>query len=230
MANYNIRGGLGTQILSLYTCYALALENKTSVDKIYFNGGNYSPFVKDQNIIFFDDLLSFKDKPVVEFINGTNKTSPFNQSNIKLLFKHWEEIQTLVCLKKSYRQSLWDVLHIRQLDRALVSIDKFDSIREKSILRWKIISDDPAVCSKYNLEKTDGTISDWETVLCANKVLGGYSTFTLLAAILNPKMQLDIISRENCIPGILSDSDWEAINMYVDEFENIKFEKLDWVN
>ena len=37
----NVRGGLGTQIISVMMAYAMAIENKETVDTLYFNYGNY---------------------------------------------------------------------------------------------------------------------------------------------------------------------------------------------
>ena len=52
MANFNVRGGLGTQIISVMMAYAIAHEYNEKVEKIYFNVGNYSnPLTKDINII-----------------------------------------------------------------------------------------------------------------------------------------------------------------------------------
>ena len=92
MANYHIRGGLGTQIISVMMAYAMAIENK---DTLYFNYGNYfNPLTKDINIWFIDDVLYFKTKkPKVVSIVGQGKVDISSTNNIELLAKNIEEVR-----------------------------------------------------------------------------------------------------------------------------------------
>ena len=223
MAEFHIRGGLGTQILSLYACYAIAIENNETVDKLYFNHGFYSSETKEPNIIFVDKIVRFRKKPEFVIVQGTNKTSPFTHRNVNLIVKHWKRIQEEVFLKKSIQQTNERIIHIRQKDRALVAIEKFDKLITNDIT---VISDDPSVYQRYNIEAVDDTISDWEKICSADIVVGGYSTYTLIAGMMNPNMNLYIIRKEDCNSRLLSDDDWNALNIYVSAFSNIRWISL----
>ena len=225
MAEFHIRGGLGTQILSLYACYAIAIEKNQTVDKLIFNQGFYSSAVKDPNIVFVGNILGFRNKPECATVNGTNKTSPFMKSNVDLIIKHWNAIQQEVFLLKKYEQTNENILHIRQLDRALVSLDKYDKLFYSDI-NYTVVSDDPLVYKRYGLECVDDTMNDWERIISASNVVGGYSTFTLLAGMLNPNLQLSIVREEDSNSHMLSENDWSALNMYVKAFPNIEWVAL----
>lgn len=225
MAEFHIRGGLGTQILSLYACYAIAIEKNQTVDKLIFNHGFYSSETKDPNIVFVDSILGFRNKPEYAIVYGTNKTSPFIKSNVSLIIKHWNAIQQEVFLLKQYEQTNENILHIRQLDRALVSLDKFDKLFYSDI-NYTVVSDDPLVYKRYGLEYVDDTMNDWERIISASSVVGGYSTFTLLAGMLNPKLKLSIVRKENSNSHMLSENDWSALDMYVEAFPNIEWVAL----
>ena len=149
MAEFNIRGGLGTQILSLCACYAIAIEKNQTVSKLIFNHGSYTADTKDPDIVFVDSILGFKNKPEYAIVNGTSKTSPFVRSNANLIIKHWDAIQQEVFLKKKYRQTSENIVHIRQKDRAIVSIEKFDKLISNDTV---VISDDPLVYKRYGIE------------------------------------------------------------------------------
>jgi hypothetical protein len=228
MAEFHVRGGLGTQILSLYACYAIAIENNLTIDRLIFNHGFYPPEIaklKDANVIFVDNILEFRNKPEYVTINGTNKTSPFTPTNVGLIIKHWDAIQKEIFLKKKYEQTNEHILHIRQKDRALVLLDRFDSL-VYSDNNYTIISDDAAVYQRYNIKAADDTIDDWERIISAKSVTGGYSTFTLLAGMLNPNLKLYIVRKENSVSHLLSDSDWNAVDRYVNAFSNIEWVSL----
>jgi hypothetical protein len=223
MAEFHIRGGLGTQILSLYACYAIAIEKNETVDKLLFNHGFYSSDTKEPNIIFVDKIVRFKQKPEFVIVQGTNKTSPFTTQNVNLIIKHWDRIQQEVLPKKKLEQTNERIIHIRQKDRALVPIEKFDKLITSDVT---VISDDPLVYQRYGIEAVDDTVKDWERICSATMVMGGYSTYTLLAGMLNPNMKLYFIRKEDCVSRMLSGEDWNALDMYVNAFDNINWVTL----
>lgn len=227
MAEFHIRGGLGTQALSIYAAYAIALETNQTVDRLYFNHGNYPSETKDANIVFVDSIFQFRNKPEFIIVNGVAKTSAFNVSNAALIIKHWNAIQQEVFLKKQHEQTEKYIVHIRRIDRALVPIEKFDDITHMltaANINYDILSDDPLVYKRYGTRQaSNDPVLDWETILSAKTVYGGFSTFTLLAGMLNPNLKLLIVRKECCDSSIVSDSDWIAIDMYVREFRNINW-------
>ena len=223
MAEFNIRGGLGTQILSLCACYAIAIEKNQTVTKLIFNHGSYTTETKDPNIVFVDSIINFKNKPEYAIVNGTSKTSPFIRSNANLVIKHWNAIRQEIFLKKKYEQTNEKIVHIRQKDRAMVSIDKFDKLISNDTV---VISDDPLVYKRYGIEAIDDTIGDWERMCSAASVIGGYSTYTLIASMLNQNLELSIVRKEDSVSNMLSEEDWNVLYMYVDHFPNINWISL----
>lgn len=231
MADYHIRGGLGTQIMSIFAAYAIAIETGNTVDKFIFNTGNYPPGVNDVGVWFADDFLEFKNRPAVEFCKGTNKTSAFKEPNVSLILKHWERIKEEVHIKPRLivDNNSDFVLHIRQADRPIVSMDKYDALVSQLDLLGPlvIVSDEEAVLKRYDVDRNnDTTVDDWLLVLNSFRTIGGYSAYTLVAAMLNPNTELFIINRENSNADLLLESDWAAINKYVDFFPNIHWTRI----
>jgi hypothetical protein len=123
MISIPVRGGLGTQILSLYAGYALAEETGETIGEVVFNSGGYPPEALangDIDRVYFDDLLEFANRPNIISKPGTQKTSAFHEPNLSLLFKHWDKLQEKVWLKLQFVKSARELIHIRQGDRTLV--------------------------------------------------------------------------------------------------------------
>jgi hypothetical protein len=234
MAEFHIRGGLGTQILSVYAAHALALERDTIVSDIKFNTGNYPRNDHDLDRIYIDDLLEFESRPNISSINGTNKTLPFKEPQFSLLLKHWDEVKTKVWLKPAIKnQTNETIVHIRQTDRPLLAIEKFDALIDSLSLASHypyenyqpiIISEDESVIQRYKLQPVSDALADWKRILNAKTVYGAYSTFTLLAAALNPDQKLFFFSQENCDdPSLILQDDWCKIRQLVELFGNVEW-------
>jgi len=225
MAEFHIRGGLGTQILSVYAAYALAIEQRITISNIKFNGGNYPRNDHDLDRIYIDDLLEFESRPNISSINGTNKTLPFKEPQFSLLLKHWDEVKTKVWLKPAIKnQTNETIIHIRQTDRPLVAIEKFDSLIESFPNHPIIISEDESVIQRYKLQPVSDALADWKRILNAKTVYGAYSTFTLLAAALNPDQKLFFFSQEKCDdPSLILQDDWCKIRQLVELFGNVEW-------
>jgi hypothetical protein len=216
MASYHIRGGLGTQIISVMMAYAMAIENKETVDTLYFNYGNYfNPLTKDINIWFIDDVLYFKTKkPDVVSIAGQEKINISSISNIALLAKNIEEVRKNL-RPRLYFQTRKTLLHMRGLDRALVRPDTYKKFElgEKPDL---VLTDDDKLEGQ-----TGDPVKDWRKVLTARRVIGGYSNYTISCALLNPKQTLEIIGKDYSWGG--DEKLWKAVDKLVDCFPNIGY-------
>jgi len=225
MTEFHVRGGLGTQILSVYAAYALAIERGTTVSHIKFNTGNYPRNDHNLDRIYIDDILEFESRPEISSINGTNKTLPFKEPQFSLLLKHWNQIKTKVWLKSEIKnQTNETIIHIRQTDRPLVAIEKFDRLINSFPQRPIIISEDKSVIDRYGLESMSDALVDWKRILNAQSVYGAYSTFTMLAAALNPDQKLFFFSQENCDdPNLILQDDWYKIRQLVELFGNIEW-------
>lgn len=232
LADYNIRGGLGTQIFSFLTCYAIAIENKETVDTVFFNGGNYiqdKSIIKDMDRIFIYDILEFCNSvniPKIILVSGNNKTLPFKNPNAALLRKHWFEIMKNIKLKRLTEQTEEVIAHIRGTDRALVNPERFLNPSRFDFIGMcqSAISEDIDICKRLMIDPNTDTLEDWYRVLNAKAVLGGYSTFTLLAGALNPNLKLTIISKEKSDNSkLIPDEEWKNLELFVEMFPNISF-------
>ncbi len=220
MSEYPIRGGLGTQIMSIFAVYAHAIEHNNTVDKIWHNGGGYGPITKDTNIMFYEDVLKFKNTPKFEMIDGRNKTSAFREPYTSLILKHWYKILDNV-YAPGKGQNHKNIIHIRQLDRAFVNQEQWAFLKNK-FPDYEIIGDEE--------ENANDTVEDWHTIFGANQVIGSYSAYTLSAAMLNKNLNLKIISPAFCNRSIMDEQSWNAVRKIVfgpsptfRHFPNIKF-------
>ena len=221
MISIPVRGGLGTQILSLYAGYALAEETGKTIGEVVFNSGGYPPEALangDIDRVYFDDLLEFADRPNIISKPGTQKTSAFHEPNLSLLFKHWEKLQEKVWLKLQFVKSARELIHIRQGDRTLVPIDMFDQLVEQKPYA-KIISDRTWVYERYNAPQSFDVIKDWRAIISSRNIYAGFSTYVLLSGMLNPTQDVYFFSRKSSV-GPSSFSDWSAIEKYVERFPN----------
>ena len=225
MANFNVRGGVGTQIISVMMAYAIAHEYNEKVEKIFFNVGNYSnPLTKDINIWFLDDIITYKSPHIFGFskppeiipVIGQNKIDISAPRHIKTLARHINVVRKQL-KTKMFIQNRRTVLHMRGLDRAIVPKYVYDKIRDIEN-PGLVLSDDD------RLTKTTGNdaVSDWKQILCSRRVIGGYSNYTISSALLNPKQSLEIIGREHSL-GKGGHMVWKVVDRLVDNFPNIKY-------
>ena len=215
----NVRGGLGTQILSLYTAYAMAEEAGVPMGRVMFNTDNYPPESmknNDINRIYFDDLLEFANRPEIYSVSGTAKTNAFHVGNIKILLRNWDKLQEKVWLRSKPKTLNRELIHIRQGDRALVNIEKFDKLishKPDAV----VISDKTWVYDRYKIKPTNDVLIDWYEVFRSKVVYAGFSSYVLLSGMFNKEQEVYFFGKDK---SDLPFRAWDAVEAYVDGLPN----------
>ena len=231
----HVRGGLGFQILGLIGAMSESIANCDPISEVTLNFGHYpnapiygEKFKYDRNYLseIFD--LPF---PVITQI-GTEKYSFFRPLVIARVIRHLPAIREALSLKKtSYANSGHyhkTVVHVRHLDRHIVSHETYCHVMAVNPGCF-IMTDDyesalykfPGIPVSHNQE-----IDDWCNLarnIETRTVIGGVSSFTISAALLNPLLDLRIVSRDNSIEGPLTETDWESVRLLTELVPNISF-------
>lgn len=232
---YNVRGGLGTQVLSLFAAYAAQIQLRydkpglvfaTPIDTIILNKGGYPAGVLDVGTMFFEDVVEFVDHhylPKYSVSDGTDKLSSFREPNISNILNHWVSLSNGIVRKKSdITPNGNSILHVRQIDRPLVSMSIYRALYRNNHSDYIVITDSEAVRHDFGGHMYTA-IADWRTLINAKSVLGGYSTFTLLAGMLNRDLEVNIICKEQSVQKMMAPEDWSAVDRYVEAFDNINW-------
>ena len=97
MLTYQIRGGLGTQLLNLMAAYGDAFEKGKDIEKIVLNFFNYPDGLREVNIDFISKTIEHHLK--VETKSGTDKFAIFNKDRIENVKKHIHKIRRSMPIK-----------------------------------------------------------------------------------------------------------------------------------
>ena len=194
-----VRGGLGTQLMSLCTDYA---EYGTHVTKILYCLQGYLPEhqkVMKTEVIgrkYLENILNFHSD--ITFIgDGGGKTSlALERLEHMLLFR--EDVLSLASIKEAKGFSD-NILHVRKWDSDLLNDDDYKYLIDKYNCQH-IITDNPEYCKTFGLkmsEDPENETLDWlrlanSSVTCT----GPYSTFTLMAAFYNPNLDLKVLVKD----------------------------------
>tara|TARA_R110000850_G_scaffold5483_4_gene22695 strand:+ start:547 stop:1293 length:747 start_codon:yes stop_codon:yes gene_type:complete len=242
MFHYNIRGGLGTQVLQFVNVYADALEKGLTDDRleITLNFGNYDDWFYSNpgnhivDLDFISLLFDFEPFPNIKNKIGTNKSNCFNKKSAINMVKYRDKIIDLMKFK-SYSFTPFDkeyVLHTRTKDRQLISrneyiyyMNKFDS--------GIIIGDDSKFCKSlteendnWSLSNNETSVNDWLSLATGNnKVISSFTTYTLAAAYFNPNSKFYIL--KNDPKKLVRNSDWETVDYFIKEFNNLEYAYLE---
>ena len=237
MLTYQIRGGLGTQLLNLMAAYGDAFEKGKDIEKIVLNFFNYPDGLREVNIDFISKTIEHYLK--VETKSGTDKFAIFNKDRIENVKKHIDKIRRVMPIKLNDMKPIAEtILHVRQLDRPLVSINTYiDIIVDKDGLEpWIIIGDDMKTLqniidssesfvnhSPYN----NDSVREWFMLCKSRLVVGGFSSYVLSAALLNPGLQYKMIKKGMCNEEHLTGYDWKCLDLFVELFDNINWMNYD---
>ena len=237
MLTYQIRGGLGTQLLNLMAAYGDAFEKGKDIEKIVLNFFNYPDGLREVNIDFISKTIEHHLK--VETKSGTDKFAIFNEDRIENVKKHIDKIRRSMPVKLNDMKPIAEtILHVRQLDRPLVSINTYiDIIVDKDGLEpWIIIGDDMKTLqniidssesfvnhSPYN----NDSVREWFMLCKSRLVVGGFSSYVLSAALLNPGLEYKMIKKGKCNEEHLTGYDWKCLDLFVELFDNINWMNYD---
>ena len=237
MLTYQIRGGLGTQLLNLMAAYGDAFEKGKDIEKIVLNFFNYPDGLREVNIDFISKTIEHYLK--VETKSGTDKFAIFNKDRIENVKKHIHKIRRSMPIKLNDMKPIAEtILHVRQLDRPLVSVNTYiDIIVDKDGLEpWIIIGDDMKTLqniidssesfvnhSPYN----NDSVREWFMLCKSRLVVGGFSSYVLSAALLNPGLEYKMIKKGKCNEEHLTGYDWKCLDLFVELFDNINWMNYD---
>lgn len=227
---YDIRGGLGTQMLSMFAVYADALSKGYEVNRICLNTGGYPDGVRDVGVNFMPQLFDFKDPDFfTEDKLGTRKFNPFEPEHLTLMLDYWPEIrERFVVNVDSAPTNHMKYFHMRGLDRKYITIEKMWRIYNHLYRDFYIMSDDLEIYKSGHEKIISGcgqnALEDWNTMaLNAHMIVGPYSTFTLSMAMLNEKINLYIMHPAMYDGVQMIDKDYKAIDRICKEFTNINW-------
>ena len=233
MLTYQIRGGLGTQVLNLMAAYGDAFDKGQDIKKVVLNFYNYPPGLREVNINFLSQVLLHKFD--VETTNGTDKFPIFNEERIKKVHKHIDRIrQVIPVVKPNQKPAGMPIMHVRQIDRPLVPLSTYRKL-VCFFPRCMVIGDDVAAVSRVMISgETHGetfksphdndSVQEWFMVYNSRVVVGGFSSYILSAALLNPRVQYLMLSKKTCSEDLITENDWKCLDLFTKLFDNI-----DWM-
>ena len=237
MLTYQIRGGLGTQLLNLMAAYGDAFAKDKDIEKIVLNFFNYPDGLREVNIDFISKTIEHHLK--VETKSGTEKFAIFDKGRIENVKKHIHKIRRAMPIKLNDMKPIAEtILHVRQLDRPLVSVNTYiDIIVDKDSLEpWIIIGDDMRTLqniidsseSFVNHSPYDNdSVREWFMLCKSRLVVGGFSSYVLSAALLNPGLEYKMIKKGKCNDEHLTGYDWKCLDLFVELFDNINWMDYD---
>ena len=162
MFHYNIRGGLGTQVLQFVNVYADALEKGLTDERleITLNFGNYDDWFYSNpgnhivDLDFLSLLFDYEPFPNIKNTIGTNKSNCFNINSAINMVKYREKIIDLMKFK-SYPFVPFDkeyvcILGLR-IDNSFLGMNIY-TIWNKFDYSGIIIGDDSKFCESLTEE------------------------------------------------------------------------------
>jgi hypothetical protein len=201
----NVRGGLGMQVLETMVGYAKAIERNEYVEAIEIStGGDVVDPVKHN---FLGSVIN-----VAVPIGTTNsklKQNAWTKENFELLVKHYDEV--MKCFEVKTEKAFTGVLrvfHIRGKDRQIISENTYRELIEQFSRqdphRFYVFSDDfdlaERVISELDYQPLMNTSlalqaanQDWQSCVTAMEIMGPFSTFTLSAWLMNPKIHYTVL-------------------------------------
>ena len=234
MLTYQIRGGLGTQLLNLMAAYGDAFNKDKDIEKIVLNFFNYPKGLREINIDFISKIIKTDIK--IDTTDGTSKFPIFSQDRIKNVHKFIDKIREKMPVRNTEQEPAGcPIIHVRQIDRPLVSVDTYKKV-VSHIPNSMVIGDDTVVVdriihaaqfasldtctSPYN----NDSVEEWFMVYNSKIVMGGFSSYILSAALLNPNLSYHMLHRKNCKEGMITENDWKCLDLFTELFDNI-----DWM-
>ena len=189
--------------------------------------------MREINIDFISKIINTEIK--IDTTDGTNKFPIFNQERIRTVHKFIDKIRKKMPVKNTDQQpSGRPIIHVRQIDRPLVSVQTYKNI-VCHFPRSMVIGDDveavsrilsagegaslDTITSQYN----NDSVEEWFMVYNSSVVIGGFSSYILSAALLNPNLSYHMLDRKSCQEGMITDNDWKCLDLFTELFDNIEW-------
>lgn len=223
-----LRGGLGTQFMTLFHAYALNIQQGRvpPVDEIQINVvnapvGSTTCWVTE----LFDVDIPCGVVPAEVAIKNMNPCLEGYSLGLKyqkkILDKH---------LKIRYNGThkvVEKVLHVRGSDNQFISEDKYCEIAE--YIKPTLIGDDKELIARI-VKRTgadflsQNAADDWHTTLDADVVYGGLSTFILSGNLIHPNRKIRVLAKDKYHgPKELTDSSYKLFSECLEILPNGKW-------
>lgn len=234
----NIRGGLGTQVLELLVGLAKARLKNEIVDEICINtGGNVVSTVKHN---YISELFSISIPVTVS--DGTLKQNAWTSENFELIsdFQYFEPkhgLRLKPYIEKVVANPENDVIfHVRGKDRPVAHfedykllINDYQQFADERV-DIHLLGDDSDLVNKLcavtkltNIS-SDDPVLDWITCLSSSLLVGGFSSFSLSAALFKRHGYYSMLGKENCTGEHLDQKYWDCVDVLMK-----KRERWTWV-
>lgn len=191
--NSIIRGGIGSQIM----CMASDVAEHGAVGQFAYSLTGYTRLHKkelkleDLGKTYLQDTMNFEWEPSFIY-DGTGKGNT-GISALKHMIAQRDKVVSMVSPKEREGTES-NIVHVRKYDADQLDEEEYWMLIEDHDCT-RLITDDPAWCERFELEtsETSNPAEDW--LMLANSkatCVGGFSTFTLMAAYFNPDLEVKL--------------------------------------
>ena len=201
------------QILETFS--GLEKYGVNNIKEVHINVGNLGDkdFLKQNYLPFLFSHLFSSLKIKTKIVEGTAKQNSFTVEGFRLARQfvlNNQKFLPLYGVKHGVKY-----LHVRKLDRQLVSDETYDKIyNSHRVLRKIDTSGDP--------------IEDWRTLLNADYIIGAPSTFTLSTLLFNGNKRISVIPESMCDgPAKMASEHFQVIQNIMSIFPNLRWYKND---
>ena len=220
----NVRGSLGTQVMEYLVGLAQLQMTGHELKEIHINTKDTADHSK------VDYLSQIFDLGVpVQFVDDTKKVGCFKKENLEILIKYFSDVKKEAlwrmkrdflfrsshllfhyrngdrkCLPDSFYRQLWSIYSHDFQDDALFIGNDHQRIEELYYPMYK-----------NNLLKSNSPFADWYSCMYSDLVIGGFSMFTISAAVLGRNRTKIYINKDN---PVVSESDIISLRYLSDSF------------
>jgi hypothetical protein len=215
----DIRGGLGTQLLELLGCFAVAQDRGEWINEIRINCGGISD---DGNGNCLKDYISdlFERLPVpCKVTDGMRKFAVFKEAGAldSILKNRLAVLRSLGPLMEVEAPGL-PVLHVRRGDYEWVPLETYiDYASRHEVALIGNIADDTALVPGTNI--AGSPVSDWLHAYYAAEVIGTCSTFLVSMLFMNPHKRMAFFSDQE--GSVFADIVKPALDRLAHHFPNV---------
>lgn len=221
----DIRGGLGTQVLELMGCYALAIERgyaAHAIDAIRINcGGESNDGAGNVLRDYISEIFPHLPAPV-RVTDGGRKLGAISDPDIlALVLKHQVAIRrALGFMSYSALLPRLPVLHVRRGDYQWVPLETYIEYAKAHDV-WLIgnIAEDTAKVPGRNVSSSP--VTDWLNGFSAPEIIGTASTFIVSMLFLNPEKRVSMFKNQE--GSVFTDIMQPLLRRFALQFTNLRW-------
>jgi hypothetical protein len=184
---------MGVQILETFVGLSRLSQNEQPV--VYVNAGGLSGGAAS------DQLTKIFDCSFEIFVNDETRKTPYWEPGCATeIFSSREHIlNKFISLKQKTHERYSNVLHVRARDKASMTFHSYMKLAKNTQLPLTVCTDDTSLPfpREYNVSKQD-SIFDWYSMLNADIIYCGPSTFPITTLLFNPNKKIRVASEKSC--------------------------------